>query len=52
MRVLVLGSTGSIGTQTLDVIDHLNALGERGEGARILLYLMERDMGVRTLRGG
>ena len=26
--------------------------GERGEAARILLYLMERDMGVRTLRGG
>lgn len=25
-RVLVLGSTGSIGTQTLDVIDHLNRL--------------------------
>lgn len=25
-RVLLLGSTGSIGTQTLDVIDHLNAL--------------------------
>jgi len=34
VRVLVLGSTGSIGTQTLDVIDHLHALGERGEGAR------------------
>ena len=26
--------------------------GERGEAARILLYLHERDMGVRTLRGG
>jgi len=26
--------------------------GERGEAARVLLYLMERDMGVRTLRGG
>jgi 1-deoxy-D-xylulose-5-phosphate reductoisomerase len=28
-RVIVLGSTGSIGTQTLDVIEHLNALHER-----------------------
>jgi ATP-dependent DNA helicase RecG len=26
--------------------------GERGEAARILLYLHERDAGVRTLRGG
>ncbi|MEQ8770326.1 MAG: 1-deoxy-D-xylulose-5-phosphate reductoisomerase [Phycisphaerales bacterium] len=30
-RVALLGSTGSIGTQTLDVINHLNALHERGE---------------------
>lgn len=30
-RVILLGSTGSIGTQTLDVIAHLNALHERGE---------------------
>ncbi|MEL7471724.1 MAG: 1-deoxy-D-xylulose-5-phosphate reductoisomerase [Planctomycetota bacterium] len=29
-RVIILGSTGSIGTQTLDVIEHLNALHERG----------------------
>ncbi len=29
-RVIVLGSTGSVGTQTLDVIEHLNALHERG----------------------
>lgn len=29
-RVLVLGSTGSIGVQTLEVIDHLNALFARG----------------------
>ncbi|MEL6796851.1 MAG: 1-deoxy-D-xylulose-5-phosphate reductoisomerase [Planctomycetota bacterium] len=28
-RVIVLGSTGSIGTQTLEVIDHLNAIGEQ-----------------------
>jgi ATP-dependent DNA helicase RecG len=26
--------------------------GERGEAARVLLYLHERDAGVRTLRGG
>jgi 1-deoxy-D-xylulose-5-phosphate reductoisomerase len=30
-RVLILGSTGSIGTQTLAVIGHLNALHARGE---------------------
>jgi 1-deoxy-D-xylulose-5-phosphate reductoisomerase len=30
-RVIVLGSTGSIGTQTLDVIAHLNALHARGQ---------------------
>ena len=29
-RVIVLGSTGSVGLQTLSVIEHLNALGERG----------------------
>lgn len=29
-RVIVLGSTGSIGVQTLDVIAHLNAMHERG----------------------
>ncbi|MXP29250.1 ATP-dependent DNA helicase RecG [Porphyrobacter algicida] len=26
--------------------------GERGNAARVLLYLLERDFGVRTLRGG
>lgn len=30
-RVIILGSTGSIGTQTLEVIEHLNALHSRGE---------------------
>ncbi|GJM18565.1 MAG: 1-deoxy-D-xylulose 5-phosphate reductoisomerase [Phycisphaeraceae bacterium] len=30
-RVAVLGSAGSIGTQTLAVLDHLNALHARGE---------------------
>jgi 1-deoxy-D-xylulose-5-phosphate reductoisomerase len=29
-RVIILGSTGSIGVQTLDVIDHLNGLHARG----------------------
>ncbi|MBC7771732.1 MAG: 1-deoxy-D-xylulose-5-phosphate reductoisomerase [Pyrinomonadaceae bacterium] len=30
-RIILLGSTGSIGTQTLDVISHLNQLHARGE---------------------
>ena len=30
-RVIVLGSTGSIGTQTLEVISHLNGLHARDE---------------------
>jgi len=30
-RVAIMGSTGSVGTQTLRVIDHLNALHARGE---------------------
>ena len=30
-RLIVLGSTGSIGTQTLQVVEHLNALHTRGE---------------------
>jgi 1-deoxy-D-xylulose-5-phosphate reductoisomerase len=30
VRVIVLGSTGSIGTQTLDTIEHLNTLHARG----------------------
>lgn len=30
-RLIVLGSTGSIGTQTLEVIEHLNALADRGQ---------------------
>jgi 1-deoxy-D-xylulose-5-phosphate reductoisomerase len=30
-RLIVLGSTGSIGTQTLDVVAHLNALADRGQ---------------------
>ncbi|MFZ4574689.1 MAG: 1-deoxy-D-xylulose-5-phosphate reductoisomerase [Phycisphaerales bacterium] len=29
-RVIILGSTGSIGTQTLEVIEHLNGLHARG----------------------
>ncbi len=30
-RVIILGSTGSIGTQALDVVRHINALHARGE---------------------
>jgi len=30
-RIILLGSTGSIGVQTLDVLAHLNALNARGE---------------------
>lgn len=30
IRVLILGSTGSIGTQTLEVVTHLNALHTKG----------------------
>jgi len=30
-RIIILGSTGSIGTQTLEVVEHLNALHARGE---------------------
>ncbi|MBS0187554.1 MAG: 1-deoxy-D-xylulose-5-phosphate reductoisomerase [Planctomycetes bacterium] len=29
-RIVILGSTGSIGRQTLEVVDHLNALQKRG----------------------
>lgn len=30
-RLIILGSTGSIGTQTVEVVDHLNALADRGQ---------------------
>jgi 1-deoxy-D-xylulose-5-phosphate reductoisomerase len=30
-RLIILGSTGSIGTQALDVVEHLNALHKAGE---------------------
>ena len=32
-RVMILGSTGSIGVQTLEAIEHLNRLFDRGESA-------------------
>ncbi len=32
-RLIILGSTGSIGVQTLDVVAHLNTLADRGEHA-------------------
>jgi 1-deoxy-D-xylulose-5-phosphate reductoisomerase len=31
-RIVILGSTGSIGTQALEVVEHLNALAGRGGG--------------------
>jgi len=33
-RVIILGSTGSIGTQAIEAIEHLNALHARGEHPR------------------
>ncbi len=34
-------------------LEHEGGLeGERGEAARVLLYLFERDWGVQLLRGG
>lgn len=30
-RIIILGSTGSIGTQTVEVVEHLNRLCDRGE---------------------
>jgi 1-deoxy-D-xylulose-5-phosphate reductoisomerase len=33
-RVVVLGSTGSIGTQTLEAIEHLNRLADRGQSGQ------------------
>lgn len=30
-RIIILGSTGSIGTQTIEVVEHLNRLHDRGE---------------------
>ncbi|MGD9688642.1 MAG: 1-deoxy-D-xylulose-5-phosphate reductoisomerase [Phycisphaerales bacterium] len=38
IRVIVLGSTGSIGTQTLDAIEHLNALHDRDPRAQPALF--------------
>lgn len=32
-RVIILGSTGSIGTQAIDVLEHLNALGRAARAA-------------------
>ncbi len=32
-RLIILGSTGSIGAQTLDVVEHLNTLADRGESS-------------------
>ncbi len=61
-RIIILGSTGSIGTQTLDVIRHLNAAADRGEHDHRFtvvglaagsnadqLFEQARDLGVRNL---
>ncbi|MEX2218081.1 MAG: 1-deoxy-D-xylulose-5-phosphate reductoisomerase [Phycisphaerales bacterium] len=64
-RVIVLGSTGSIGTQTLEVIEHLNALRARGQwgssyevvglaagrNERLLSEQSSRFNGARAVRG-
>lgn len=59
-RLLLLGSTGSIGRQTVEVVEHLNAMG--GDGAprfevvglaagsgRDALFGQARDLGVREV---
>ncbi len=46
-RVVVLGSTGSIGTQTLDTIAHLNALADRSESKQ-RFEVVGLAAGVRT----
>ncbi len=46
-RVVVLGSTGSIGTQTLDTISHLNTLADRGESKQ-RFEVVGLAAGVRT----
>ncbi len=61
-RVIVLGSTGSVGVQTLTVIEHLNALAQRGGHAtryelvglaagsnHEALFAQARRLGVRDL---
>lgn len=49
-RVIILGSTGSIGVQTASVIDHLNALHARGEWpARLRVVGLAAGRGERAL---
>lgn len=52
-RVVVLGSTGSIGTQTLDVIaqhpDRLQVVGLAAKGNRVLLEEQAAKFGVKNL---
>lgn len=48
-RLIVLGSTGSIGTQALEVVDHLNALADRGLSPvryRVVGLAAGRNVGV------
>jgi 1-deoxy-D-xylulose-5-phosphate reductoisomerase len=50
-RVIVLGSTGSIGRQTLEVIDHLNAMANRhGRGPTYEVVGLSCCADVGTLR--
>lgn len=48
-RIVLLGSTGSIGTQALDVIDNLNALAARGQSPvryRVVGLAAGRNVGM------
>ncbi len=50
-RVIVLGSTGSIGTQTIEVVEHLNALHEAGAwGTRYQIVGLAAGGNVELLR--
>lgn len=54
-RVILLGSTGSIGTQTVETIVHLNALAERGESAvvyRVVGLAAGRNVEVLSQQAG
>lgn len=49
-RIIILGSTGSIGTQTVEVIEHLNRLCDRGEwGTRYRVVGLAAGRNVRML---
>lgn len=49
-RIILLGCTGSIGTQTIDVIEHLNGLADRGESpVRFRVVGLAAGQNVRVL---